>query len=55
MQYCFFTQAVTENHENGKNTAEFFLDLAKAFISISHKMFSKKQSASTSLSLQLIY
>ena len=38
----FFSETVIENHENGKNTAAIFLDLAKAFKSISHKIFFKK-------------
>ena len=38
----FFTETVIENHENGQNTAAIFLDLAKAFNSISHKIFLKK-------------
>ena len=38
----FFTETVVENHENGQNTTAIFLDLAKAFNSISHKMFLKK-------------
>ena len=51
----FFTETVIENHENEKNAAACFLDLAKAFNSLSHKIFLKKQSVSTSVSLQLIY
>ena len=42
MQYCIFTETVVENHENGQNTAAIFLDLAKAFNWISHKIFLKK-------------
>ena len=38
----FFTETVIENHENGKNTARIFLDLEKAFNSISLKIFFKK-------------
>ena len=38
----FFLETVIENHENGQNTAAIFLDLAKAFNSISHKIFLKK-------------
>ena len=38
----FFNETVIENHENGQNTAAIFLDLAKAFNSISHKIFLKK-------------
>ena len=38
----FFTETVTENHENGKNTGAIFVDLAKAFNSLSHKTFLKK-------------
>ena len=38
----FFTETVVENHENGQNTAAIFLGLAKAFNSISHKIFLKK-------------
>ena len=38
----FFTEIVVENHENGQNTAAVFLELAKAFNSISHKIFLKK-------------
>ena len=38
----FFTETLIENHENGQNTAAIFLDLAKAFNSISHKIFLKK-------------
>ena len=38
----FFTETVVENHENGENTAVIFLDLAKAFNSISHKTILKK-------------
>ena len=38
----FFTETVIENHENGKNTAAIFLDLAKPFNSISHNIFLKK-------------
>ena len=37
----FFTVTVVEN-ENGQNTAAISLDLAKAFNSISHKIFLKK-------------
>ena len=37
-----FTETVIGNHENGKNTAAIFLDLAKAFNSNSHKIFLKK-------------
>ena len=37
----FFNESVIENHENGENTAAIFLDLAKAFNSISHKIFLK--------------
>ena len=39
----FFTETVIENHENRKNSAAIFLDLTKAFNSISHKIFKKKQ------------
>ena len=35
----FFTEIAIENHENGKNNAAIFLDLSKAFNSISHKKF----------------
>ena len=38
----FFTETAVENHENAQNTAAIFLDLAKAFNSISHKVFLKK-------------
>ena len=38
----FFTETVVKNHENGQNTAAIFVDLAKAFNSISHKIFLKK-------------
>ena len=38
----FSTETVVENHKNGQNTAAIFLDLAKAFNSISHKIFLKK-------------
>ena len=38
----FFTETVIENHENAKNTASIFLDLVKAFNSISHTIFLKK-------------
>ena len=38
----FFNETVVENHENGQNTAAIFLDLAKAFNSISHKFVFKK-------------
>ena len=38
----FFTETVVENHENGKNTAAIFLDLVKAFNSISHNIFLEK-------------
>ena len=38
----FFTETVLESHENGKNAAAIFLDLEKAFYSISHKKFLKK-------------
>ena len=38
----FFTETVIKNHENGQNTAAIFLDLAKAFNSIWHKLFLKK-------------
>ena len=38
----FFTETVIENHEKGQNTAAIFLPLAKAFNSISHKIFLKK-------------
>ena len=51
----FFTETVIENHENGRNTAAILLDLRKAFNSVWHKKLFKKQSASTSLNLQLIY
>ena len=38
-----FTETEIQNHENGKNTAETFLDLAKAFNSILHtKILLKK-------------
>ena len=39
----FFTETVVENHEKRQNTAAIFLDLAKAFNSISHKIFLKKE------------
>ena len=38
----FFTETVIENNENGQNNEAIFLDLAKAFNSISHKIFLKK-------------
>ena len=38
----FFNETVIENHENGQTTAAIFLDLAKAFNSISHKILLKK-------------
>ena len=43
MQYCFFTETVIENHENGENTAAIFLDLAKAFNSNSLKILLTKE------------
>ena len=51
----FFSETIIENHENGRNTAAIFLDLAKAFNSCRTKYFLEKQSASTSLSLKLIF
>ena len=39
----FFAEIVTENLEIGKNIAAIFLDLAKAFNSISHKIFKKAE------------
>ena len=38
----FVTETAVENHESGQNTAAIFLDLAKAFNPISHKIFLKK-------------
>ena len=39
----YFTDTVIEDHENGQNTDSIFLDLAKAFNSISHKIFKKAE------------
>ena len=39
----FFTETVIENNENGKNTAAISLNFAKAFNSILHKIFLKKE------------
>ena len=38
----FFTETVIENHENEQNLRAIFLDLAKAFNSISNKILLKK-------------
>ena len=35
----FITETVIENHENGKNTAAIFPDLAKSFNTVSNKIF----------------
>ena len=55
MQYCFVIETVIENHEKGETLQQFSRTLQKHSFQFRSKNLLKKQSDSTSLSLQLIY